>query len=481
MKHFSRALVWLTISEIIFNLAGYIIHASLGRILGPEDYGRFGITVTLTTMIIVLLGNGIPTAMSKYLAENFESHPERVKGIKNAAIYLQALIMVPASIIFYLIAPWIATTVLRDATLTPLFQISAFIIPGFALASFYFYFYTGLHFFRLQATLKTLRAVARIIFIIGFAYLWGVAGAVSGYIAAPLAVFAIAFLYDMLKVNPTLPPKDPNFQLQKKDLFQYAWPFTLFLIFYELVLTADLYFVKALLQSDYLTGLYNATITVGRIPYYLFYALTIILLPAIAKAKTLNSEKEVSSLVQKTLLLIYVLLIPMVTFLFAYSQEVILFFYGQKYLASIPSFEVFVFGAGLLTIFYVLAFALHGAGRVKVPMTLSLFGVILLSTLNLYLVPVYQLTGAAWAVTLTSFFLAAGVFLYTKIEFKISLLPKALFLSLVSTTIFTGLALSIPVNQYWFIPVGALLFGGHLALLYLLKVIKLEDFRKPKK
>lgn len=481
MKHFSRALVWLTASEIIFNLAGYIIHASLGRLLGPEEYGRFGIIVTLTTMIIVLIGNGVPTAMSKFLAENFESHPGRVRGIKRTASIMQILIMLPASILFYLLAPFIASTLLRDASLTPLFQISAFIIPCFALASFYFYYYTGLHYFRLQAALKTLRAIARIIFIVGFAYLWGVEGAISGYIMAPLAVFVIAFLYDILKVNPALPPKEAGFQLPKRDLFQYAWPFTLFLIFYELVLTADLYFVKALLQDDYLTGLYNATITVGRIPYYLFYALTIILLPAIAKAKTLNSSEEVQKLVQKTLLLVYTLLIPMVTFLYAYSKEVLTFFYGQKYLGAIPAFEIFVFGAGFLTVFYILAFALHGAGRVKVPMWLSFFGVLILSGLNVYLIPLYQLPGASLSVTLTSLILSFLILLYTKFEFQISLLPRSFFLSTVSAMIFTTLALLIPVSQYWFIPVASILFLGHLGFLYVLKVIKIEDFLPRKK
>ncbi|MEK9174000.1 MAG: oligosaccharide flippase family protein, partial [Patescibacteria group bacterium] len=175
MKNFNRALIWLTASEIIFNIAGYVIHASLGRILGPEDYGRFGIIITLTTMLIVLIGNGIPTAMSKYLAEIFESHPNRVRSIKKTAIKLQVFIILPTTLIFYLLSPFIAETVLRDPSLTPLFQLSAFIIPAFAAASFYFYFYTGLHYFRLQAVLKTLRALARIIFIIGFGYLYGVA------------------------------------------------------------------------------------------------------------------------------------------------------------------------------------------------------------------------------------------------------------------------------------------------------------------
>ena len=113
MKHFSRALVWLTISEIIFNASGYVIHAALGRILGPEDYGRFGIIVTLTTMLIVLIGNGVPTAMSKYLSEVFEDHPERIRTIKRQAIILQVLIILPVTSIFSLLSLRVLSSKMR--------------------------------------------------------------------------------------------------------------------------------------------------------------------------------------------------------------------------------------------------------------------------------------------------------------------------------------------------------------------------------
>src|SRR3989344_1330753 len=102
MKKFSQALVWLTISEIIFNAAGYVIHSALGRILGPEDYGRYGLVVTLTTMVIMLIGNGIPTAMSKYISEIFESAPEKILGIKRQAVRLQILVMALVAVAFYL-------------------------------------------------------------------------------------------------------------------------------------------------------------------------------------------------------------------------------------------------------------------------------------------------------------------------------------------------------------------------------------------
>ena len=68
MSTLAKSALWVTISEIIFNLAGFVIHSVVGRILGPADYGRFGLVVTLTTMIIMLIGNGIPTAMSNISA-----------------------------------------------------------------------------------------------------------------------------------------------------------------------------------------------------------------------------------------------------------------------------------------------------------------------------------------------------------------------------------------------------------------------------
>ena len=191
MKHFSRSLIWLTISEVIFNVAGYVIHSALGRILTPADYGRYSIVITLTTMIIVLIGNGIPTAMAKYLSEIIETDPSRIRSIKRKTIRLQAAVMAGVTVAFFLAAPLIAH-VLGDPTLAPLFRFSSLIIPAFAAASFYFSYYTGLHLFRLQATLKTIRALGRVTFIITLAYFFGVAGAVGGYIAAPLLVFGVA-------------------------------------------------------------------------------------------------------------------------------------------------------------------------------------------------------------------------------------------------------------------------------------------------
>ena len=98
----AKSALWVTFSEILFNLSGFIIHSVLGRFLGPADYGRYGIIITLTTMVIILIGNGIPTAMAKYISEYFETNPRMVKKIKGQAIILQTIIIGGITILFSL-------------------------------------------------------------------------------------------------------------------------------------------------------------------------------------------------------------------------------------------------------------------------------------------------------------------------------------------------------------------------------------------
>lgn len=471
MKKFSQALVWLTLSEIIFNIGGYIIQSSLGRILGPEEYGRYGIIVTLTTMVIILIGNGIPTAMSKYISEIFESAPEKILGIKYQALRLQTVLMLSVTAIFFFSAPLIAW-VLNDPTLTPLFQLSSLIIPAFAAASFYFYYYTGLHFFRLQAILKVTRSIVRVIFIISFAYFFGVEGAVSGYIAAPLIVFAIALICDFIITHRYFPATKQltgtKVELfSSKTLLTYAGPLTLFLLFYEGILTLDLYFVKSLLESDYLTGIYNAAITVGRIPYFLFYALTIVLLPAISKTTAERDPVETEALVTKALRLMTLLLFPLVTLLIAYAPEIVHLFYGPAFALAATPMAIFALGVGFLTVFYVLSFALNGAGLVKVPMKLAFLGFLGVIVLNYLLIPKWQLIGAALSTTIISFILMVCILLATNRHFRVRLSWKTLFLSSSSAGIITILAFFLPRGEFLFLLPGTILFFSYFGILKL--------------
>lgn len=483
MKKFSQALVWLTASEVIFNIAAYVVHAFVGRILGPADYGRYGLVVTLTTMVIVLVGNGVPTAMAKYLSEFFEASPEKIYAIKRRAALIQTIIIGSITVIFFLSSPFIAS-LLRDPTLTPLFQISSLIIPAFAAAAFYHQYFTGLHLFRLQAITKIIRSFARIGFIVLAAWLFHVEGAVGGYVLAPLATFGAAILIDEFYIKRKLKiglNTDTTFHFPAKAILSYAWPLTLFLVFYEFLLTIDLYLVKALLEDDHLTGIYNAAITVGRIPYYLFYALAMIMLPAISKTTAERDTVQTEGLVNKSLRLMTLLLFPMVALLVVYAPQALSIFYGNKYDDAAVPMSIFAVGIGFLTIFYVLSFALNGAGLVKIPMWLTFWGLLCMIVLTFSLIPGFELIGAASAVTITSFLLMVGILIYTKLHFNVRIPVKTLFISIVSVGIIVTLAPLLPDGTFTSIISGTILFAFYFVLLKFFGELTDEDLAPIKK
>lgn len=477
MKKFSQALIWLTASEIIFNIAAYVVHSVAGRMLGPADYGRYGLVVTLTTMVIVLIGNGIPTTMAKYLSEVLEKNPENIPAIKRKAALLQVLLIGGITIVFFLLAPVIAW-LLRDPSLTRLFRLSAFIIPAFAAASFYHHYFTGLHLFKLQAIVKIIRSFARIGFIALAAFFFGLDGAVSGYVLAPLFTFGAALLIDELYIKRKLrigKNTGHDFSFPAKTILAYAGPLTLFLIFYELLLTIDLYFVKAILQDDHLTGLYNAAITVGRIPYYLFAALAMILLPAISKTTAERNTAETTSLVTKSLRLMTLLLFPMITLLIVYALPLLHFFYGTRYDGAETALGIFALGVGFLTVFYVLAFALNGAGLVRIPMRLSFFGFLIMIVLNILLIKPFGIVGAALSATLSATLLMIGILFFTERHFSVPFPKKTFFLSLCSSLIIVFTAKFLPSGAVSFLFSGALLFTLHFALLKFFGELTKED------
>jgi len=472
-KFLVKSFFWVTLSEIIYNLSAYVIHSGMGRILGPAEYGRYGIVVTLTTMIVVLIGQGVPTAMAKYLGEIYDTNLGLIPTIKRQTAKIQFVLIGGVTVLFFIVSPAIAYA-LGDRTLTNLFRLSSLIIPAFALASFYFYYYTGLHQFNTQAWLKTIRSVARLGFILGLAYYLksrGLAleGAIIGYVFAPFFVFLAAVLFDPYrKLKPA-----GTFAWRK--LVQYAWPMTLFLIAYEFLITIDLYLVKGILQNDYLTGIYNGAITVGRIPYFLFYALTIIILPAVSKSTSSNNHSETKKLIGQSLRLMVMFLLPISILMAVYSRPVLQIFYGNKFLAAAGPMSILMAGVTFLTIFYVMAFALNGAGRVKAPMYIAFAGLATNIVLSYFFIHRYGLTGAAVATSITSFVAMVLVLAYSYnffgYLFKFSSFVKILLASL----IMYFASVFFPEGKYIFLLWSAILFAIYSFLLYIFREFGASD------
>lgn len=472
MKSILKISFWLSISELAFNFSGYIIHAFLGRFLGPADYGRFSLVIVFSTMVIILIGRGIPISMSKYLSEVHQDK-EKTAKIKWNAATLQFIVIFIISLLYFLSAP-IFAKLLRDSSLTPLFRISTLIIPSFAIASFYIYYFNGIHQFNKQSLLKFVRSVAKVIFILGFGYFYKAGGAIFGQALAPLSVFAVAFFIDPLrKLKKSKNKLDKNLI---KKIANFAWPIIIFMLFYELMISIDLYLVKGIMRSDYQTGLFNSALTVGRIPYYAFYFLTILLLPKISQCIAKKDIQKTKRILSTSFRFLFMLMIPTIAILSYFAPSALRFFYGEKFTAAATPMSIVVFGLGFLTVYYTLTFVLNGAGKNKVPMYSSIFGAALNAILNYFFIKKWGLIGSAWATNITAFVMMIFALIYTsnKITNFINLFSIAKYI-FASGIIYLLAQSFFSQGRFIFFLWSTVLLVIYLMILFVLKEIKKKD------
>jgi stage V sporulation protein B len=476
---------WLSLAELIFNISGYIIHALMGRILDPAGYGRFSLIITFTTMVIVLIGRGVPISTSKYISEIVTDKTNQYYDIKKAALFLQTLIILAVTAVYFLLAPVFAN-LLNDESLTPLFRISSLIIPTFALSSFYAYYFNGIKAFKEVAFLKIWRAFLKVIFIVSLGYLYKVKGAIIGQALAPFVVFLTSFFIDpfnkfRLKSKKGFKNNPLNLNLSKK-LAIFAGPIVVFMLFHEIMLSMNLYMVKAILQQDSLTGIYSAAATVSRIPYYLFFFMTIILLPKVSELIATKQEEKAQSLLQKAFKYLFLLLTPITLLLSLFSESAIRFFYGSAYTSAGAIMSILIFGFAFLTVFYILTFVLNGAGKNKFPVIVSVSGTLINAFLSYYLIKEMGLIGSAIGITLTSFLVMIWVILYTnkKIVKFIELFSILKYLLASIFIYFLGLHF-FDQGRFIFILWSSILFAIYLILMFIAKEIGIQDWNYFKK
>jgi len=477
MSNLLKASLWISLSELVFNISGYIVHALLGRILDPAGYGRFSIIITFTTMLVVLVGRGVPIATSKFLGGVTKDKVNGYYDIKKTALYLQLVIIVLITAIYYSLSSFFAN-VLNDPTLTSLFKISSLITPAFALASFYAYYFTGIQEFKIKSFLKFLRSIFKVIFVVGLGYAYKVKGAIVGQALAPFLVFLSAYLLDphtkaKLKKKKGFKNNPVDYSLMKK-LAKFAGPVVVFMLFHELTMSMNLYFIKAMLGSDELTGIYSAASTVSRIPYYLFFFLTIILLPKISELISRGEKEKTRKLLSKAFKYLFITLIPITFLLSLFSDSAIRFFYGSQYASAGSIMSILIFGSAFLTVYYILVFALNGAGKNKFPVITSFVGATLNGLLNWYLITKMGLIGSAVATTITAFIIMIWVLIYANKNI-------AKFINLASILKYTIASITIYISGQMLFSQGRLTFilwSIILLIIYLLIMIASKELTK---
>ncbi len=468
----SSGTIFLMVSEISFILSNYAIHIGLARYLGPEAYGIFGILTSLYLINRSFLNTGLPRAVSKFLSE----FPDKASSILKTASRVQWVIALIFALFYLGFAPFIAR-ILHDESLTWYIMFLGIMVVPLALLSLYTGgFLNGLHLFREQAYIKTVYPILRLVFTIILVVAgWALWGALIGYFLAII----VALLWSKYLVQKIIKRQKALFPWKK--IISFALPVTVASLAFTLLRNLNVLFLKALLNDNYVIGLYTAAYILSTATFMIFLSLPLTLTPAISRALAAQDLEKVRRYCRESLRYLLLLLLPITAFIMATAPELLNLFYSSAYESAGKVLILLTISSAFLSIFSIFGSFVTGSGDPKREMYWLLLLAAALAGLNLLLIPRYGMVGSAWASLITALaaMLLAGRFVHTKFKFALpwaSLLRIFIITSLIFIFAhfwhYSGLALLIN-----FLVLGAV----YIILLYLFGELGMKEINLIKK
>lgn len=457
--------VALMISQAVVLFLGYITHPWIGRLLGPEAYGIYGLVLAVQSIVSLILTLGVPSSISRFVAR----HEDQAQSILKKTLILQTGVALSVSLLTFLLAPVIAH-LLQDDFLTHLIQFVALVIFLQAFYNIYTQFFSGMHLFTRQALLTSFYAVTKLIGAISLIYVINIYGAFSGFALGGLAAAILGWFWTR-NVGGNKPTS-----LTIKDFLSFAGVYVLILLGLQLVMSLDLFMVKAFLDSDSQAGFYNAASTLARIPYILLQAIAFILLPSVSSlTKPGASHDKAATFIRDTLRYLIALIVPAIGLAAATSKSLITLFYSSKYISAAPALTILMVGLGALAFFLLVVNIVAGAGRAKVGFIFTTGMVVISAALGFILIPRFGLLGAAWQTTITSLIGLAVLSVYTFQTFKIQIPIRSIINILIASAGAVGVTYLWKATTFTLIPQYILALAVYGAVLLILQEVKPGD------
>jgi O-antigen/teichoic acid export membrane protein len=303
----------------------------LTRILGPEAYGRYALSIVVPSFLLVFAGLGIDSGLTKYTA--MHSGGCRLKGYVMAGILFKLLTALPLAVLAYAWAEPLSQLILGRSDIGLLVKVSSLVVIFSSLLSSLTAIFVGMSMAGraslLNIAFQTSRSVlSPVLVVLGFGVLGAVAGYTSGYAVA--AVLGLVILSSVLRENVAGCGEEGPYLPYVKELLVFSAP-----VYTSSIASTMLSTYQSALLSRYASyseiGSFQAASNLASLLTLVTLPISTSLFPAFSRFRDL---REASKAAEVAIIMTSLLLTPVVLFTVVESRDVVKIFYGAQFSAS---------------------------------------------------------------------------------------------------------------------------------------------------
>ncbi len=344
--------LYLVIGSIIGGVFNYLFNVSVGRVLGPE---QFGIIISLTALIAIestVIGLFGPEIIKNVADYNLKKEKGMISNLLRRYLLHIGLYGFFGLLLITLFSKNIAQYMqITDSSLIiltgGLFFFSALIIVPQS-------FIIGLQKFKWASLLSILQTTIKFLFALVILYLgFKVKGLFIGLLIVTIITLIISFY-----------PIRELFKYKLKDK-SYKSSINIRIIIISLCTVLFFNVDQILIKhffNEFSSGLYGATSTIAKIPFFILNPITLIILSKVS----LNNEVNNKKLLKKALLCSSLIIILFVLGCFIFPELILKILYGHLYLQGAKILGLLSLSIGLFSLSNMLIFYSMGVSNFKI-------------------------------------------------------------------------------------------------------------------
>jgi O-antigen/teichoic acid export membrane protein len=376
-----------------FGLSGFVGSAIAARLLGPNGMGVIAYAVWCVTVATTAAGLSIGMVLQRFIPNlRAEGKHDEAEGLIGALVRLSLLATITGSVLLFCWLYWPARSAIRAPSDAQRIVLIVVILAWFLcwrLAEVQLSYLRGEQRFGEFAKLSASSALMKVVVMGLGAWLFGVAGAVAGYVAA--YVVPASGLYQLLHKKPIVGP-DLRRQVMSFALASWSAAMIGVLVFgrTEIVFLEHYAGIGA-------AGLFAAAATLTDMALQLAPLVVSALLPYFSQQQGLGARDHIARLYRTVTGVLALAVAPLCIGIAAIATVLVPLLFGTAFADAIPVASVLLVAAAVSSLGVVTAYLIYSTGKTGFLLFSNALGLVGTIGLGFLLIPHFGLMGAAWS------------------------------------------------------------------------------------
>lgn len=407
ISSFTRNVLVTFAVRVLTVVFGIGISAIIARVLGPEKQGIYSLVILLPALLVIFTNFGVAPAAVFYISRKEYSAKEVFGNNVIFTVIISALTM----LIGWAIVFFFGFELFPGVEKVYLF-LALFLIPFSLFSDFISHVLLGLQKITKYNIISFLQSLCFLLLVA--VLLWWLNFGIKMAILAQIFSFLFCGIILFFFVKKETQGISVKFDKQYfKNALSYGLKTHLGSIFSFLHYRVDLLLLNFFI-NPIAVGFYAVSARLAEGIWLLSFSAATVLFPKVAAETDKQRLKELTPLVCRNVLFVTSLIVVP---LFILARLVIVFFYSEKFLDSVQIFQILLIGTLFISGWRILANDIIARGKPMVNTYITGFSLALNIILNIVLIPLWGITGAAWTTTISylAMFIIT-VFVYGKIS-----------------------------------------------------------------